>query len=158
MNFIRVIIGKELKQITADPLMVRLIIFPVLLQMFVMGYALTTEVKNTTLTVVDKSNTPQSASLIQSFSHNPLFIYTGQSTSELDAREKLDNGRARLALIIPEDFTLDLDRGNGASVGLFVDGQDANSSIVAAGYAQSIVMEWNRKYLRKKLGAHRRAR
>jgi len=43
-----------------------------------------------------------------------------------------------LALIIPKDFMLDLERGNGATVGLFVDGQDANSSTVAAGYAQSL--------------------
>jgi ABC-2 type transport system permease protein len=152
-SFIRVITWKELKQIKADPLMIRLIIFPVLLQMFVMGYALTTEVKNTTLTVVDKSNTPQSASLIQNFTHNPLFVYSGQSSSELDARNKIDKGLSRLALIIPEDFTLDLDRGTGATVGLFIDGQDANSSNVAAGYAQSIIMGWDLKYLRKKLAA-----
>lgn len=153
MRFIRVIIWKELKQIKADPIMIRLIIFPVFLQMFIMGYALTTEVKNTTLTVVDKSNTPQSASLVRDFIHNPLFVYTGQSASELDARKKLDYGQARLALIIPRDFPLDLDRGNGATVGLFVDGQDANSSNVAAGYAQSVILGWNGRYLQKKLGA-----
>jgi len=67
----------------------------------------------------------------------------------LDARNKIDKGLSRLALIIPEDFTLDLDRGTGATVGLFIDGQDANSSNVAAGYAQSIIMGWELKYCGK---------
>jgi ABC-2 type transport system permease protein len=153
MNFIRIIIWKELKQIKADPLMIRLMIFPVFLQMFVLGYAITTEVKNTTITIVDKSRTPQSASLIGHFQNNKLFIYTGPSSSETEARDKLDKGKDRLALVIPGDFTQTLARGDGATIGLFVDGQDANSSNVAAGYVSAIVGEWNVDYLHDKLAA-----
>jgi ABC-2 type transport system permease protein len=153
MNFIRIIIWKELKQIKADPLMIRLMIFPVFLQMFVLGYALTTEVKNTTITIVDKSRTPQSASLIGHFQNNKLFIYTGPSSSETEARDKLDKGKDRLALVIPADFAQTLARGDGATIGLFVDGQDANSSNVAAGYVSAIVGEWNVDYLHDKLAA-----
>ena len=153
MNFVRVIIWKELKQIKADPLMVRLMIFPVFLQMFVLGYAITTEVKNTTLTIVDKSNTPQSASLARHFQHNGLFICVGPSSTETEAREKIDDGKARMALVIPADFTKTLDRGDGATVGLLVDGQDANSSTVAAGYVNAVIMDWNTDYLRTTLGA-----
>jgi ABC-2 type transport system permease protein len=128
-------------------------IFPVFLQMFVLGYAITTEVKNTTITIVDKSRTPQSASLIGHFQNNKLFIYTGPSSSETEARDKLDKGKDRLALVIPGDFTQTLARGDGATIGLFVDGQDANSSNVAAGYVSAIVGEWNVDYLHDKLAA-----
>jgi len=56
MKLIRAIIQKELKQLKADPVMSRLIVVPVFIQLFVLGYAITTEVKNTTITVFDKCN------------------------------------------------------------------------------------------------------
>jgi ABC-2 type transport system permease protein len=121
--------------------------------MFVLGYAITTEVKNTTLTVVDKCNSRESRSLTQDMLHNPLFMYVGHSSSERQARAMLDAGKAKIAVVIPEDFSQDLVRGVDAPVGVLVDGQDANSSTVAAGYVNSIVMEWSRKYLQRKLGS-----
>jgi len=65
MRLLFTIIWKEFTQLRADPLMIRLIVLPVFLQMFVLGYAITTEVRNTTITVLDRSNTPQSVSLVQ---------------------------------------------------------------------------------------------
>ena len=152
MKFLRTIIWKEFKQIKADPIMIRLIIFPVFIQLFVLGYAITTEVKHTTVTIVDRCSTPQSRSLTQTIVHSSLFNYIGPSASETAARQSLDNGSAKLALIIPEDFSRDLNRGaSDAPVQLLVDGQDANSASVAAGYMNAIIAMWNRDILQKKL-------
>jgi ABC-2 type transport system permease protein len=152
MNLIRTMIWKEMKQIKADPIMSRLIVLPVLIQMFVLGYAITTEVKNTTLIVVDKCNSVQSRSLIQDLVHNPLFRFVGSPPSEARAREMLDAGAARIALVIPADFSLSLGRAASAPVGVLVDGQDANSSTVAAGYVNSVIMGWNRNHQQRQLG------
>ena len=151
MNFIKLIIWKEFTQIRSDPLVIRLIIFPVVLQMFVLGYALTTEVKNTTITVLDRSNTPESVSLVQTVIKNPLFRFAGYATSEADCRRRLDNGDARLALLIPAPFAKDLSGPKGADVSLIIDGQDANSSTIASGYVNSIITGWSVSYLTKKL-------
>ncbi len=153
MNLIRTMIWKEMKQIKADPIMSRLIVIPVLVQMFVLGYAITTEVKNTTLTVVDKCNSTESRSLIQDIVHNPLFRYVGPCPSEAQAHTMLDDGAARIALVIAADFSRALERDVDAQVGLLVDGQDANSSTVAAGYVNSVIMDWSMKHIRRKLGA-----
>jgi ABC-2 type transport system permease protein len=153
MNLVRTMVWKEMKQLKADPIMSRLIVIPVLVQMFVLGYAITTEVKNTTLTVVDKCNSTLSRSLVRDIVHNPLFRFVGRSSSEGLAREMLDAGAARIALVIPQDFSLALDRESETPVGVLVDGQDANSSTVAAGYVSSIIMDWSRKHLQGKLGA-----
>jgi ABC-2 type transport system permease protein len=153
MKLIKAIIWKEIKQIKADPIMSRLIIIPVFVQMFILGYAITTEVKNTSLTVVDDCATPQSVSLIQDIVRNPLFRYIGLSSSEAEARNMLDAGTARMALVIPADFSLKLGRSDDAEVGVLVDGQDANSSTVAAGYMNSIIMRWSLDHVRKKMAA-----
>jgi ABC-2 type transport system permease protein len=146
-------IWKEMKQIKADPIMSRLIVVPVLVQMFVLGYAITTEVKNTTLTVVDKCNSTESRSIVQDIVHNPLFRYVGRCPSETQARSMLDAGAARMALVIPPDFSHALGRDVDAQVGLLVDGQDANSSTVAAGYVNSVIMDWSMKRIKRNLGA-----
>jgi ABC-2 type transport system permease protein len=150
MNLIFAIIRKEIKQLKADPIMSRLIVIPVLIQMFVLGYAITTEVKNTTITVIDRCNSMDSRSLINDIEHNPLFRSVGRCSSEKEAYVMLGAGVARMALIIPEHFSRDLGRDRDAPVGLLVDGVDANSSTVAAGYVNSIIQEWSRQYLRKK--------
>jgi ABC-2 type transport system permease protein len=153
MNLVRTMVWKEMKQIKADPIMSRLIVIPVLIQMFVLGYAITTEVKNTTLTIVDNCNSSNSQSLIQDIVQNKLFRFVGWSSSEPQARAMLDAGVARIALVIGRDFTRTLGRDLDAPIGLLVDGQDANSSTVAAGYMNSIIMDWSRKHLQRKLGA-----
>lgn len=153
MRFIRLIIWKEFSQIRRDPLTIRLIILPVVIQMFFLGYAITTEVKNTTITVLDRSNTPESASLVQTILHNRLFRFAGYAESEADCRERLDKGEARLALVVPADFSKTLSAPAGADVSLMIDGQDANSSNIASGYINAIVTGWSVDVLRQKLAA-----
>jgi ABC-2 type transport system permease protein len=153
MKFIRLIVWKEFTQIRSDPMIIRLIILPVLIQMFFLGYAITTEVKNTTITVVDRSNTPESVSLVQTMLHNRLFRFIGYSPSESDARERLDKGDARLAIIIPSDFAKGLAAPSGADVSLIIDGQDANSSNISSGYINSIILGWSMSFLKEKLAA-----
>jgi len=154
VNFIRLIVWKEFAHIRADPLMSRLIVLPVLAQLFIVGYALTMEVKHTPLVVVDRSATPQSRSLIASLSSNDLFVYRGTAASEEQARSLLDRGAAKLALIIPAHFARDIERLNdGAHVQLLIDGQDANSASVAAGFASAIISQWTFARLGRQLAA-----
>jgi len=153
MKFIKLIIWKEFKQIHSDPLTIRLIILPVFLQMFILGYALTTEVKNITITVLDRNKTPQSASLVTSVINNKLFRFAGYAESEEEVRAKLDRGEAKLGIIVPSSFSYDLLSPKGAHVSLLIDGQDANSSNIASGYVFSIIQGWSISFLKNKLAS-----
>ena len=73
MNLFRLMIWKEFAHIRADKLSVRLMIFPVFGMLFILGYALTTEVKNIDVAAVDWSATPESRSLLASVRANRLF-------------------------------------------------------------------------------------
>ncbi len=152
MRHVRTIAWKELSHIRADPLMIRLIFLPVLAQLLVIGYALTTEVRHTPLAVLDRNRSPQSRSLIRSFTVGDLFDFQGHASSERELRTLLDHGAVRMGLVIPADFARSLHRTDDAVVQLLVDGQDANSSQVSAGYAQAIVGRWAMRHLRERLG------
>ncbi len=153
MNFIRTIVWKEFLHIKADPLMVRLILFPVLVQLLVVGYALTVEVRNTPIGVLDHSRSPESRDLVGALAHNPLFRFKGDLDDLEQAGRMLDAGVIKLALIVPADFARALRQPDGASVKLLVDGVDANSSNVARGYLAAIVSQWAFDRMEKSLAA-----
>ncbi len=143
MRSIFTLIWKEFAHIKADPLMVRLIFFPVLVQLFVIGYAITTDVKNTPIAVVDYSNTPVSRDLITHLKYNELFRFVGLTTDERHITTMLDKGEIRVGLVIPPDFGLKISNNKSSSVYLRIDGEDANSSQVAVGYMNSVLSRFS---------------
>jgi ABC-2 type transport system permease protein len=141
-------IWKEFLHLKNDKLSIRLMIFPVILQTLIMGYALTTEVKNTPVTVLDLCNTTSSRSLIESIRNNSLFKFNRLSKSFDDIRESIDKGDNKIGFVIPEDFERSLRTGSGADVQLIIDGEDANSANVASGYINAIIAQWGSDYLK----------
>jgi len=89
VNFIRLSL-EGFTQIRSDPLIIRLIIFPVVLQMFVLATRLTTEVKNTTITFLTEGNTPKVCRFVQAIRRNRCFAFAGYAESESDCRRRLD--------------------------------------------------------------------
>lgn len=172
MNLFRVIVRKEFQQLFRDKTTLRLMLMVPMLQMIVLGYALTTEVKHTTVAVVDHDGGPRSRSMIQAIASNELFNFQGYATSETQLRNFLDAGKIKVGLIIPPDFSQNLERSTrlnspapgmlnigdgskskGAPIQLWLDGQDANSSTVARGYISAILNRWSTDYLRLHLAS-----
>jgi ABC-2 type transport system permease protein len=169
MNGFRTIIWKEFAQLKRDKTSLRLMIMIPMLQMLLLGYALTTEVKNTPVAVLDHDGGPRSRDLIRAVASNPLFDYKGSAASEAELRADLDRGDVKIGLIIPAEFSRDLERatrldaglggapslgalnGNGARLQLWVDGQDANSANVARGYLGAILNQWAMGDLKRRL-------
>jgi len=142
MNLVRLMIWKEFAHIRADPFSVRLMVFPVFAMLFILGYALTTEVKNIDVAMVDMSATPESRSLAETVRSNRLFRWKAASATVDEARIRLDKGDIRAALVIPPAFARDLKTAEGAHVQLLVDGQDANSANVSRGYLSAVIGKW----------------
>lgn len=158
MNLFRVIVLKEFQQIKRDKTSLRLMIMMPMVQMMVLGYALTTEVKHTPVAVLDHDGGPDSRGMIQAVANNALFDFKGGARSEAELREMLDAGKVKLGVIIPQGFSRQLENAtrpspgpggsglgtgsSGAQVQLWVDGQDANSAGVARGYLSAVLNQW----------------
>lgn len=143
---------KEFLQIRADKMMVRLMIFPVLAQVFIVGYALTTEVRHTRIAVVDRSRSMESRALIDRFRQGDLFEFMGNLNDEEQARNLLDRGKIRMAIVIPQDFAQRMAEQD-ARVLFIADGQDANSATIATGYAKAVTVGWAMEGLKRQLRA-----
>ncbi len=130
---------KEFLQMLRDPRM-RVAIFGVpVIQMTVMAFALTTDVTNIRMAVLDMDKTPSSRELITDFTAGRYFRVTTNLDSDRGIASQLDHGDVRVVLAIPAGFEQDILKERTAHVQLITDGTDSNSTAIALGYANSIV-------------------
>ena len=131
------IIRKEFIQIVRDPRTLILIIVMPILQLFLLGYAATTDVKNISLAVWDQSQTSQSRSLLDAFRSADYFRISYSVGSQDEYRALIESGKARAALIIPQDYARRLSQGD-AQVSMVLDGSDATVGGTALSAARLI--------------------
>lgn len=103
------------------------------------GYAISFDVKNIALGVLDRDRTSQSDRLIQAFESSGYFIVTHVLDNLGQVDELLDREHVRAVLVIPPDFAENLAAGRVAPLQLLLDGADANTATIAQSYAGSIV-------------------
>ncbi len=142
------IIRKEFIQILRDPRTLALIIAMPILQLFLLGYAATTDVKNISLAVWDQSQSAQSRTLLDAFRSADYFRMKYIVRSQEEYRALIEAGQARAALIIPPDYDQQLANGK-AQVSMVLDGSDATvggtalsaARLIGQAYATDIVSE-----------------
>jgi len=132
-------VRKELRQLFRDPMMVRLMFGPPLLQLMVFGYAVNTDIRDTRTFILDQDRTAVSRRLVEGLTASNYFVVVGRGERPDDVTQALDHGRATIGIDIPQGFAADLASGRGARVQVLVDGTSANSANVAQGYVGLIV-------------------
>lgn len=132
-------IWKELLELRADPKLLRMLLAAPILQLGVLGYAATTDVKNVPVVVADADRTPASRDLIERFDASPYFSIVDVVTTVDQIDPYLERGRAWMALSIPTGYGQAIGSRTPATVQVVADGTDANSTTVALGYATNLV-------------------
>jgi ABC-2 type transport system permease protein len=133
------IIRKELLQIRQDRRMLGVSLAAPLLQVLLLGYAATTDVKYSVMAVCDQDRTPESRDLIRSFTTSGYFVHGPSVDHVSDVDRSIERGDASVALVIPPDFGRDLMTGRSPQIQMIFDGSDANTASVLLGYATQIV-------------------
>jgi ABC-2 type transport system permease protein len=135
------VIVKEFFQLRQDRRMIPVLIVGPLIQLMALGYAANTDVNHVPTLLVDEDGTPASRSLVDRFTGSGYFSLVGALPSTAGIEPWLVDGRAQLALVIPGGYGEAVAAGRTPRVQVVADGTDANSSVVALGYASRIVAE-----------------
>jgi len=133
------LIRKEFRQIFRDPRLRMIIFVAPVIQLVVFGYAVSTDIRNTTTFVVDHDQTATSRALVEALTSSGYFQVVGRSDRPTDLSRALDRGDAVVGLQIPAGFSSDLAAGRGARVQVLLDGTNSNIATVARGYVERIV-------------------
>lgn len=140
---IRLLIWKEFLQLRRDPLIIRMLLLMPVLQLILFGYVVAADVRNLPTAVVDLDHTATSRKIAAEFAGSGYFTITENPAAEDQLRPLLDDGRVKLALVIPEGTQDQLSRGENAPIGIIVDGSDSQISSTASGYASQIIARIN---------------
>jgi ABC-2 type transport system permease protein len=133
------LIWKELLELRQDPKLLRMLLVAPILQLGILGYAATTDVRNVPIVVADADRTPASRDLIERFEASPYFSIADLVTTVDEIDPYLERSRAWMALSIPAGYGQAVGSGAPAVVQVVADGTDANSTTVALGYATNLV-------------------
>jgi len=141
MNLQRItaLLHKEIKQTLRDRRMRIVIFISPLIELFLFGYAVNTDVRNIRTVVCDRADTSISRGLTDAFQASGYFRIV-QRLRDLRAAESLvDEGDAQVILVIPEDFSRDLHRGRIADLQMIVEGTDSIVASNAVSYGNMII-------------------
>ena len=141
------IIVKEFRQIRRDPTSLgMLLVLPAALIVLV-GYALNFDVKHISLAIFDQDKTSSSRAYLEKFKHTDLFVYRFDVRSYRDVEELFMSGRAKIAIVVPEQFAEDLLAGRDTHIQILVDGSDANSAAQAINNAARITADYSTRLI-----------
>ncbi|MBI2835129.1 MAG: ABC transporter permease [Acidobacteria bacterium] len=134
-----ILIWKEFIEFRQNVRLLPIIFVAPIIQLFFLGYAATTDVKNVPVVVADPDRSPASRELISRFEGSPYFTVVGAVTTVGEVEPFLERGVASMALVIPPDYGTSIGAGTPATVQVIADGSDANSTTVALGYTANLV-------------------
>ncbi|HEY5998882.1 MAG TPA: ABC transporter permease [bacterium] len=145
MNWRRVLhlMRKELLQLRRDPQMLRILFASPLFQLFVFGYAVTTDVRHVATALLDQDRTVQSREIAERFRRSGYFDLERLPAGPDEVDALLDAGRVQAALVIPRGFAADLAADRTARVQVLVDGSDSMTAGMIAGYVGGIAGEYS---------------
>ncbi len=147
MRRILAIARKEFIHIRRDPRIVATVLIMPLLQLLLFSYALSTDVTNIPMAVLDQDGTAASRQLVNAFQQSNFFQVTQNLASMNQVDPVFNQGQDKAVLVIKPGFAQALDGGRQGQVAVLIDGSDPNAAQRAQGYATGITQVYGAKVL-----------
>ena len=148
------IIKKEFYQIRQDRRMLGVSVAAPVLQVLLLGYAATTDIKNSNMVVCDLDRTGESRNFIREFTNSNYFTQKYQADTPDRTGDFIETGKASMILVIPPQFGDKLLAHETVQIQVVLDGTDANTATVLLGYATQIIASFSQKILLQSLVVH----
>ncbi|OPY85029.1 MAG: Inner membrane transport permease YbhS [Syntrophus sp. PtaU1.Bin208] len=144
---VEAVVRKEFYHLLRDVRSLYLAFALPLLLILLFGYALSLDVNHVKTLVVDQNSTPSSRDLIRKLDSSSYFDVVAFSRNTRDVNTYLDEGWATLAIVIPPDFSENLQKDRDAPLQVILDGSDPNFANISRGYINAFLESQNRSQL-----------
>ena len=124
MRRFRALIKKEITHMVRDPRTLIFIFIMPILQLVLLGYANSTDVKNVPTVIFNQDNSQASRSLLDSFQATGYFSFDYSVYSQAELNTMIAGGKAKVGIVIPPDYSMRLASGERSSVLVLIDGSD----------------------------------
>jgi ABC-2 type transport system permease protein len=147
MRTIYHIIIKEFLQFKRDKRMMIVSFLAPVVQLLLLGYAATTDIKDIPMLVYNQDKSSTSREFVNQFVNSGYFVIKEEVGSSKDIDHYIEDGDVWMALVIPPDFSSKLLAMRQTSIQLLADGSDANSANISIGYATQIIGKYSQSIL-----------
>lgn len=149
MSLLRIytLVIKEIREIIRDRLLFSLafIVPPVI--MLVIGFGVTTDVRDIPLVVLDYSRSSMSRELAHKFKDSRYFDFRGYVEHEKEIQRLITDNKARAVIVIPSEFQERLKSGRPATVQTIIDGSIPSQAETVSGYVSSVIEHFSSRQL-----------
>ncbi len=152
MKILSALIKKEFLQIIRDPSSIIIAFILPLLSILIYMYGVNLDSVKVNIGIKNDDANPEIATLVKSFGHSK-YVKSLVVDNENDIKEAISRSKIKGAVIIPNDFSTKLSRGQSAEMLIITDGSEVNTANYVQSYSTSIANGWlaesRYKYLTK---------
>lgn len=112
-----------------------------IVQIFIFGFALTNEVKDARIAILDDAKDEASAAIVHELEASRYFDVEKDITN-MQLEQAFREGKIKLAVVFPEGFNEELQHANGSSIQLIADATDPNVANTLVNYASAIIIDY----------------
>lgn len=145
INRLKSLIIKEFLSVFKDPKNRALIVIPPIMQLFVFAPAITLEIKNIDLAVLDYSASYQSRELVSRFYNSPWFKKIRYEKDLKSFKNDINLKNSHAGIIIQNDFANNISKKETSNIFVVLDGRQTNSAGILSGYISEIISNYNKE-------------
>ena len=134
---IRAVMLKEFRHITRDRMTFALTVLSPLLILTVFGYSFLVEVKDVSTAVVDLDQSALSRRYLDALAEGETLTFDQAALDPMAAEDLIQDGAAKIAIIIPNGFSDTLSSGGGFPLTVLVDGSEPHAANVAMAHVNA---------------------
>src|SRR6187401_3209277 len=138
-------VKKEFYHIWRDKRTMFILLGMPVIQIVIFGFALTNEVKNADIAVLDNSKDAATTSLIAQLDASRYFALEKNLINYEEVDEEFKKGKIKLAIVFPQHFAEDLQHFNKTQVQLIADAADPNTASQLTNYATAIIYDYQNR-------------
>jgi len=135
-------VRKEFYHIWRDKRTMFILLGMPVVQIVIFGFALTNEVKNANIAILDNSKDAATASLIAELNASRYFALEKNLVTYKEVEEEFKKGKIKLAIVFPQHFGEDLQHFNKAQLQVIADAADPNTANQLTNYATAIINDY----------------
>lgn len=142
MNLLFTFILKEFKHILRDTRTLLILFGMPIVQIVLFGFALTNEVKNTCIAILDGAHDAATEQITERLNASKYFDVAESVKGYPDIEATLRHGVSKMVVVFPQNFREELLHTNYARIQLIADASDPNVATTITNYATSIINDY----------------
>ncbi len=143
-------VKKEFYHILRDKRTMFILLGIPIAQIIIFGFALTNEVKNSKIAVLDYSKDASTEAIIHEISASRYFEIVNNLRSYNEIDPVFKEGKVKMVIVFPQDFYEDIHHFNKAQIQLIADASDPNVANTLTNYATAIIMDYQQRLTEEK--------